>query len=800
MANIKKSFNFRNGVQVDNDNFIVNANGLVGIGSTIPTESLDVAGNVRIRGILYADSIAGEIIKTSADAIGNFDRVNIGITSITSGIVTASTGIVTYYGDGSNLQGLPTSQWIDADPALNEYTSIYSAGNVGIATTNPIYTLQIGTESDGVGISSDGDVYIGRYLYVNGTGISTFSGNLYVSGTGISTFVGVLTAYSLSGFGTDIIGIDASNISAGTLDNERLASDINKSTGIATFKEFHGDLVGIASTARGLTTDANIDIVSIVSDYSNLGVTTVSSLYSSGNIGFGTELPNSSVQLRKTSNATLEVTSDTNASRIIIGRKNYNSNFNVSNSFGIIKFGNTESPDFNGQSTEDSLDIINYAPGNVNYYIRPETTQNLKFNWINYSTNTILASLTNEGKLGIGKTNPSETFEVVGTSTITSHSFVGGDFKAVGDINGNTLNITGSSTLNSATFNDKVGIFANSPNYSLQIGSSLNADGTSGTGVGIGSTTGNITSSGTVKALKFVGVGSEITLINPANISSGTLGNLSINATTGIITASKFVGVGSEITLIDPSNISSGTLGDISINTTTGIITASKFVGIGSELTFINPANISSGTISNVDINTTGIVTASSFSGNVDGSDIVGTIGNVDVNTTGIVTASSFSGKINPSDIISGTISNSVNYEYSVGIGTTVPKGPFQVNFYSTLTVLNSTSVNAGVSKTINDFYTDSCISTEYLLSFNLNENYQTQKLLVLNDSVNAFSTDYSSVIYNPNKIATLNVSVTDSGIVGRKLVNLNLLPESGMTGILTYRFVRNTILLWDPN
>ena len=104
------------------------------------------------------------------------------------------------------------------------------------------------------------------------------------------------------------------------------------------------------------------------------------------------------------------------------------------------------------------------------------------------------------------------------------------------------------------------------------------------------------------------------------------------------------------------------------------------------------------------------------------------------------------------------------------------------------------------MSKTINDFYTDSCISTEYLLSFNLNENYQTQKLLVLNDSVNAFSTDYSSVIYNPNKIATLNVSVTDSGIVGRKLVNLNLLPESGMTGILTYRFVRNTILLWDPN
>ena len=41
MANIKKSFSFRNGVQVDEDNFIVNANGLVGIGTSVPTDILD---------------------------------------------------------------------------------------------------------------------------------------------------------------------------------------------------------------------------------------------------------------------------------------------------------------------------------------------------------------------------------------------------------------------------------------------------------------------------------------------------------------------------------------------------------------------------------------------------------------------------------------------------------------------------------------------------------------------------------------------------------------------------------------
>ena len=39
MANIRKQFNFRNGVQVDNDNLVVSPTGLVGIGTTVPTEA-----------------------------------------------------------------------------------------------------------------------------------------------------------------------------------------------------------------------------------------------------------------------------------------------------------------------------------------------------------------------------------------------------------------------------------------------------------------------------------------------------------------------------------------------------------------------------------------------------------------------------------------------------------------------------------------------------------------------------------------------------------------------------------------
>ena len=63
MANIKKSFNFRNGVQVDDDNLLVTSTGLVAIGKTIPTEALDVIGNVVVSGV--TSSVEANICFTS---------------------------------------------------------------------------------------------------------------------------------------------------------------------------------------------------------------------------------------------------------------------------------------------------------------------------------------------------------------------------------------------------------------------------------------------------------------------------------------------------------------------------------------------------------------------------------------------------------------------------------------------------------------------------------------------------------------------------------------------------------------
>ena len=65
------------------DNDIYRLTGDVGIGTTNPTSSLHVMGNSLITGV-----------------------TTIGSLTISSGIVTASSGVATYYGDGSKLSGV----------------------------------------------------------------------------------------------------------------------------------------------------------------------------------------------------------------------------------------------------------------------------------------------------------------------------------------------------------------------------------------------------------------------------------------------------------------------------------------------------------------------------------------------------------------------------------------------------------------------------------------------------------------------------------------------------------------------
>ena len=143
MANYTKSFNFRNGVQVDDDNFIINANGLVGIGTSIPGKHLDVYGDARVSGIASLSDVGVTGIITAG---------NIKIDSGT-GEVTATK----FIGDASGMTGvvaISTIGWISGA------TGIHTETNVGIGSTIPNCKLDIIGDANIVGVITTGNAKI----------------------------------------------------------------------------------------------------------------------------------------------------------------------------------------------------------------------------------------------------------------------------------------------------------------------------------------------------------------------------------------------------------------------------------------------------------------------------------------------------------------------------------------------------------------------------------------------------------------------------------------------------------------
>ena len=320
MANITKAFNFRNGVQVDDDNLIVNQTGLVGIGTTIPTEALDVRGKVSVlqdpsvagsglinatSGIITSLTVTDTLIVNNANVSTGQVGEGVAVGS-PAGVVTATTGIVTYFGDGQYLENVPTSQWDNINVGLG-YTSIYAKGNVGVNTVDPRFSFQVGGNNtdnlgsfaEGVGINSTGGIVA--------TGVITASslkgdvlGNIH---SGISTIgqietdntnvVGIVTAGI--GFTGDIRGNVVSGIS--TITNI-VGTDVNVSGIVTAGIGFTGALTGnvtgnvqgdvTGNINSGVSTATKLDVTYINSSPSIGVVTTGSNNSASANIGNST--------------------------------------------------------------------------------------------------------------------------------------------------------------------------------------------------------------------------------------------------------------------------------------------------------------------------------------------------------------------------------------------------------------------------------------------------------------------------------------------------------------------------------
>ena len=577
MANIKKNFNFRNGVQVDDDNLLVTATGLVGIGTTVPTEALDVRGNVKIIGdATITNATVGVLTITN---VVPTQIIGAGV-SIKSGIITAQgSGIVTFYGDGINLLNLPTSQWEDTNAGFGVSSIYNTGGTVGIATTNPKSTIQIGDNPDivggrGVGISSVGDInasgiisattfkgaltgnVTGNLIGVAASatqletartigGVSfdgtsnidlagvNIAGNQNTSGTAANLsgtpniLINNLNVSGVSTFSEDIIiGVGATvgigttvffgdNTKAEFGDSQDLSiyhngtdsyiqeqgtgnlKIVTQAGGVVTIEEANANMAvftadsGVqlndgANNARlntnqnGVTISPQLDTTNIVAS----GVITATTELNSPLIGVGTDNPANDIQVRKSGNAEIQITSDSGIAGLTVGREAGTSNTNNAE----FRYGGGLG--FNYSSSQ-SLDIVNYGTGNFNYHLSANNANAVAgdFHWHKGINNARLMTLTGiGGSLGIGITTPATPLHVLGAATISGNVVLGGDL----DVTGNAaLNVVGRVT------GDLIGnVFANSgvstfKRLDLDTSSYYEFGELSASSVGIGTTMGN---------------------------------------------------------------------------------------------------------------------------------------------------------------------------------------------------------------------------------------------------------------------------------------------------------------------
>jgi len=361
MANFRKSFNFRNGVQVDDDNFVVSSNGAVGIGTSIPLGYLlDVRGDASVTGLV-----------TSAQIYSGVGTVtNLTSTNFSVGVITATQLKLGSSEIVSNLIGYARTTFITDNGGIGLHTT----SKIGINTTT----------SPG---ASDDELVVGGDATINGTlTATTFSG----SGASLTSIPNSATTATNTNTNSTIVARDASgNFSAGTISaalsgNATTASNLTGSPSITV-------------TSVG-TTDVNASGIVTATTELNVGTggTALTSL-NSGRLGIGTANPTSEIQVRKSSGSLLEVISDSGQARISIGQS-----VGVGKSTGVIRFGNSA----------NDLDIINNDnDGDINFLLNGNgSAGNGKFSWKDGNGFTEVMSVSSNGN-----------FSVLGITTLASN-------------------------------------------------------------------------------------------------------------------------------------------------------------------------------------------------------------------------------------------------------------------------------------------------------------------------------------------------------------------------------------------
>ena len=254
-----------------------------------------------------------------------------------------------------------------------------------------------------------------------------------------------------------------------------------------------------------------------------------------------------------------------------------------------------------------------------------------------------------------------------------------------------------------------------------------------------------------------------ITTINAATIpgistaGTSTFYNLDVTNDVSVgssVTAVKYYGDGSS-------------LGGITA-TTSSYAAVAGVATVAQDLT--GTPNIAINDIASRHVNSSGVVTATSFVG--DGSGITGVV----ASGAGIVVKDS-----NTTVGTAGTINFGANISVSALSG-----GSVTIDTLGGTTGTGSWAAQTAVTEQLDSVATTNLV-TEYILYFSHSTGKQAQKVLVLNNGSTSYSQEFG-VVYDNNLIVSIG-----SSIFGGNLT-LNATPESGITGAISWKFLRNDV------
>jgi hypothetical protein len=243
--------------------------------------------SINTTGIITASSFVGTALSISGIS-------TLGTVQISSGIVTATTGIVTYYGDGSQLSGVTGTQVVSQPftstpvyPILASNSGVSSvgisttgstalvfiptSGNLGIGTTNPTAKLWVNGDGYFVGVITANRIFSGQYgEFVGGSisgseivgtalsisGISTFGGSngvlvKYEGGSGIVTSANPgVTTVTYYGDGSQLTGVTGTKIITQSLISVPVYPTFANNVGVTSLGIADDNFVYIPSTGR----------------------------------------------------------------------------------------------------------------------------------------------------------------------------------------------------------------------------------------------------------------------------------------------------------------------------------------------------------------------------------------------------------------------------------------------------------------------------------------------------------------------------------------------------------------------